>query len=311
MFVALLASCVVSASACAGTGEVPTAAPASSGTGSFVTLAATVGGYARTATLRRPATLADGPVPLVIVLHGLGGSGTEQASASGFAELADAEGFLAVFPDGIDDRWIDESMAIFMGGPDDVAYLRQLVDQVDAQHPVDRSRVFVTGFSNGAGMSVRMACDAADLVAAVGPVSGGNVGETLDGCTPSEPVSVVQYHGTDDPIIRAAGGEGRLGDLRVPSFPVDDLAAFWATADGCAPTPSSPADPSAVAAPGEVTTRVWTGCADGTTVAPSSWAVSATTGRRGWRPSCGPSSNRSRRCRTGRDRRQWPLVTPA
>ncbi len=266
MFVALLASCVVTASACAATGEAPATAPASSSTGAFVTLAATVDGYARSASLRRPATLPDGPVPLVIVLHGLGGSGAEQASTSGFAELADAEGFLAVFPDGINDRWIDESMAMFMGGPDDVAYLRQLVDQVDAQHPVDRGRVFVTGFSNGAGMSVRMACDAADLVAAVGPVSGGNVGDTLEGCTPSEPVSVAQYHGTDDPVILAAGGEGRLGDLRVPSFSVDDLATFWATSDGCSATPSTPADPSAVAAPGEVTTRVWTGCADGTMV---------------------------------------------
>ena len=232
--------------------------------GTFVTLAATVDGYARSALLYEPAGLPDAPVPLVVVLHGLGGSGASAAGSTGFSAVADAEGILVAYPSGIDERWHDGSLPILSGEPDDVAYLRALLDHIDARHPIDRTRVLVTGFSNGAGMSVRVACDAPELVAAVAPVGGGTVGATLDECAPTEPVPVMHVGGTDDSVIPYEAGEGGLGDLRVPSIGADALAAFWAEADACAAEPDAPTELAVVPSPdGTTTARDWTDCAGG------------------------------------------------
>jgi polyhydroxybutyrate depolymerase len=76
--------------------------------------------------------------------------------------------------------------------------------------------------SNGAIMSHRLACEAADLFAAVAPVAGGlNVGGNFTACQPTRPVPIIMFHGTTDQNYPIEGGDGS-GELGVPEtfYPV-------------------------------------------------------------------------------------------
>jgi polyhydroxybutyrate depolymerase len=108
------------------------------------------------------------PGPLVLSLHGFLSNPDSQAWISGWHELAGREGFLVAYPQGTSwpQRW--NAGATWNAGVDDVRFLRDLIDDLEAVAAVDRSRVYVSGFSNGGGMALRFACEEAGLVAALG-----------------------------------------------------------------------------------------------------------------------------------------------
>ena len=164
---------------------------------------------------RSPAVYVEGtPVPLVILLHGFGSSGAEITAYSRLATQSDARGFIFAAPDGSRDIvgnqfWnaTDACCDFSPTGVDDSAYLRS----GHRGHPGANSRsipggYYFTGHSNGGFMSHRMACDHADLVAGIASLAGA-VWDDLDRCTPSQPVSVLQIHGTVDDVILFDGGD--------------------------------------------------------------------------------------------------------
>lgn len=153
------------------------------------------GGLQRSYQVHVPAGL-DHPAGLVINLHGAGATGGEQAALTGYDGVADRHGFVVVYPDGI-----------------------------------DPGRVFVTGMSAGGFMANRLACDRADVVAAVAPVAG-TLGSNV-GCGPSRPVAVMEIHGTADPVVPYGGGPmvGRGGPIDIVAAP--ELASRWRAIDGC------------------------------------------------------------------------------
>jgi polyhydroxybutyrate depolymerase len=196
---------------------------------------------------------------LVLVLHGVGGTGAaiEQRTRGTFDRLADREGAVVVYPDAIGGRrWNDGWFsAPGLALPDDLAFLSALVDAAVAELGVDRKRVFAVGFSNGASMVYRLACERPALVAAVAPVSGGMTFDVARGCARGAPVSLIGMHGTDDPVV--------------PFDPsIQDGIAAWSKRDGCPTRPSS--SPIADLDPSDGTqTRVdvFGPCVDGTEVA--------------------------------------------
>src|SRR5262245_14107611 len=141
-----------------------------------------------------------GAVPLVMVLQGAG-SVPDIMDHTHMAEVAEREGFAVVFPSAAGALWNDGALKVL--GPNagsDVAFLRSVVADIDANVvPVDRRRVYAIGFSNGGMMSLRLACEAADLVAGVAAVAGSMPAALADECRPSAPVSVMVMNGTDDP----------------------------------------------------------------------------------------------------------------
>ena len=153
------------------------------------------------------------PMPLVLVLHG-GGFGDNGAlhviRYTQFTPLALREGFIVVYPMGVDGNWNDGRDVEFIRAQkeniDDVKFMRAVVDEVAKSHPVDRSRVFSTGISNGAFMSNRLAADASDLVAAVAPVVGGMSPTLAKRFAPEYPVSVLVVQGDSDPLVPFDGG---------------------------------------------------------------------------------------------------------
>lgn len=192
------------------------------------------GGRVRTYRLYVPTTYDPArPTALVLSLHGFASNPSQQARFSGFDELAEAEGFLAVYPQGtgLPLRWNAGIRGLNAGSTvDDVAFIRDLLDHLAAQFCVDPTRVYATGLSNGGGMSHRLACALADRVAAIGTVAGAYPLPEDDTCQPARPVPVIAFHGTADLIVPYAGNR----DLAAAS----EWAAAWAARNGCAPTPT-------------------------------------------------------------------------
>jgi polyhydroxybutyrate depolymerase len=190
-----------------------------------------VGGVRRTYLLHAGGDAKPGR-PLVLVLHGLGGkaAGLERRTRGTFDKLADRFGAVIVYPQASGERphwgtWrvADSSVA---PPPDDLGFLSALVDTLDVELRIDRKRVFAAGFSNGASMVYRLACDRPDLFAAVAPVAGGMSPDIAPPCRQGAPVSIIGMHGNADPVWPLDGA-------------VRDGVAAWAKRDGCPPSPVS------------------------------------------------------------------------
>jgi polyhydroxybutyrate depolymerase len=189
------------------------------------------GGLDRTAIVHVPGTLPAGPVPLVLVLHGAGQQGALFESDTGFSTIADAEGFVAVYPDarpGVDGKPFWNMNDRVVGAADDVGFLRDLLATVAAQACTDPARVFATGMSNGGSMTARIGCELSDRLAAIAPISGGYGSQPA--CTPVHPVSVLEIHGTLDGVVPYAGKADGSGAVR----PYLD---HWAAWDACPTKP--------------------------------------------------------------------------
>jgi polyhydroxybutyrate depolymerase len=188
-------------------------------------------GVDRTFWLDVPATLPEHP-PVVLVMHGYSESATRIRDYAGFSELVDAEGFLAVYPDGTRDqrglRFFDVGYAFHDRRVDDVGYLRALVDRLATDLGADRDAVFATGMSNGGDMSYLLACLDEPFVRAIAPVAGGVFESFADPCQPSRRVDVAEFHGTNDDVTWWDGdptGEGGWG----PYWGIERAIGHFAT----------------------------------------------------------------------------------
>jgi polyhydroxybutyrate depolymerase len=225
-------------------------------------------GRTRTWHLYVPTSLpSDRPVPLLVGLHGGTGWGEQFQRSSGFDAIAEANGFLVVFPDGVG-VGPTETLRTWNGGVccgpasrdavDDVGFLVGLVGELSATYDIDPDRVYAAGHSNGSVMSIRLACEAAGTFVAVGSQAGSM---TIDECDPAEPVSMLHLHGEADENVPPQGGKGTKGISGVTWPPVlDGLEALAAAEDCPEPVPvDDPDDP-------ELIVQRWSPCADGTEI---------------------------------------------
>ena len=171
-----------------------------------------------------PGLPADKAVPLVLMFHGGGGRPAFAERESRFSELADREGFLVAYPEGIGQSWNDGrgdlGLAAQRDNVDDVAFVAALLDDVAGRHEVDPRRVFATGMSNGAIFSHTLAARLSTRIAAIAPVTGGIAQAFSESFAPEQPVSVLILQSTADPLvpydggpIRKRGGAERAGIL--------------------------------------------------------------------------------------------------
>ena len=188
--------------------------------------------------------------PLVVFLTGTGGTAAWADRETGWSELAAREGFALAVPEALPPdpnappsflanppRWNDGSPPLF-GSPesDDVAFLTLVIDDAVNRFGVDPRRVFVTGFSNGAGMTFRFAAERANRVAAIAPVAGHLWARDPK---PSRPVPTLYTLGARDLLIPIRGGEVRLPwtNRLARRPPVAETLEQWAVAIGCSPIP--------------------------------------------------------------------------
>lgn len=159
------------------------------------------------------------PVPLMMTIHGAHNTIAMVRSWSQMNSVSDENGFIVVYPQGID-CW---NSGFTIGGcaaaDDDVGFLRTVVSDVESNACIDPKRVYATGISNGSMMAQYLGCEAADLFAAVGGVSGGAGGT----CSPARPISVFYVHGTVDRTIPYSSAQPNVDG--------------WVNRNGCDSTP--------------------------------------------------------------------------
>jgi polyhydroxybutyrate depolymerase len=208
------------------------------------------GGLDRTYRVYQPAGLAAA-APLVVMMHGVSGSGEQAENSYGWDPLADSAKFVVAYPDGVGRAWNGHGCC---GRPareniDDVGFITAMVGQISAALAIDKSRVYATGMSNGGIMSYALACNSG-IFAAIGPDSA----TQLDACAAPHPTSVIHIHGTADRLVPYDGGKG-TSFVNGPSIPDDN--AFWRNVDRCGPPD--------IATNGPVTTST-AACADNRSV---------------------------------------------
>lgn len=196
-----------------------------------------VGSLSRSYVLHVPATY-DGskPVPLVLDFHGIGGTGWGELSSSPYPAVTDPEGVVMAFPDGM----LGPAGTGWNMGPccvanvNDLAFTRALVAQIRETACIEPDRIYAVGVLTGAGMVYDLACQAADVFAAVSPAAFDLLQETVDDCKPSRPITEISFRGTASTRVPYAGGASAL----VPKMPITFLGAEatfqrWAQIDGC------------------------------------------------------------------------------
>ena len=185
------------------------------------------------------------PTPAVLSFHGYGSNELDQEALSQMSEQAEARGFIAVYPRGLNQNEVSGTMdpraentrswnAGVCCGPaqstrvDDVAFVDALLADLDTRVCLETRRIYATGLSNGGFFSYRLACERAGQIAAIAPVAGM---AGFEPCAPVRPVSVMHFHGTDDQVVRYEGGD--IPFLGGPYVSAEDSVAGWASRDVC------------------------------------------------------------------------------
>jgi polyhydroxybutyrate depolymerase len=194
--------------------------------------------------------------PLIISMHGAGLWGAAQKDMSQWNRVADAEGFIVVYPSGIGGRgvrvWQEDDGH---GRSRDVTFISALIDTISAHFSVDPARIYANGLSNGGGMSFALSCTLSHRIAAVGLVASAQL-LPWKWCTDRHSVPMIDFHGTADPEVPYEGGTSWVAP-GYKHFPNQlTWVANWAQRNRCAPKPVD-----SVVAP-DVTRRVYTHCAD-------------------------------------------------
>ena len=210
------------------------------------------------------------PAPLVLVLHGNTQQGDDMRTRTSWPDVAKREGFVAVFPDGLNRAWADlRGDAGRVGrsppaGTDDAAFLTDLVAKFVHDGVADPRRIYVTGVSNGGHMTLTLACTHAELFAAAASVIANFTETMMAACKPSRSIPLLMMNGTADPLIAYGGGRG-TSRYAVPNVvSTAGTIAFWRKNNGCAagdrqPTRLSDKDTE----DSSTVTRVDSDCPDG------------------------------------------------
>jgi polyhydroxybutyrate depolymerase len=194
------------------------------------------------------------PTPLVISMHGAGLWPAAQMETSQWNEVADRQGFIVVYPAGVQGAgpriWhVDQGPGLMR----DVRFISALIDTLEAAYNIDPTRIYANGLSNGGGMAFVLSCTMSDRIAAVGMVAAAQL-LPWSWCTDRRPVPMIAFHGTADRAVPYDGGTSWVAPDAFPN--VLTWTRNWARRNRCAPNPGD----SALAE--DVTRRAYVNCAD-------------------------------------------------
>lgn len=179
--------------------------------------------------------------PLVLALHGTGGSAQQMESSYGLNDKADLADFIVVYPEGVRrdgvlgirtwnaGKCCDYSME---NNIDDVAFVSTLIDRMESEFHIDPARIYVTGMSNGGMMAYRLACELSSRIAAIAAVSSTMMATE---CSPDRPVPILHIHSALDTKVPYTGGIG-IGGYNFSD--VDSVLNVWATVNLCMDAPA-------------------------------------------------------------------------
>lgn len=201
------------------------------------------------------------PLPVVFAFHGGGSNAAQMVDFCGLDEKADQEGFLVVYPSGTGRT---EQLLTWNAGNccgyaahekvDDVAFVRELLDDLSKVARLDADRVYATGMSNGGMMAYRLAAELSERIAAIAPVSG-PMG--IDACHPKRPVPVMHFHGIDDKFAPFKGGRGERSLSQTDFHSVEFSIDCWVKTNECQAEPVVKQESAQVEDGTQVTRKTW------------------------------------------------------
>jgi polyhydroxybutyrate depolymerase len=179
--------------------------------------------------------------PLVLLFHGGGGTGGTILRRTDFARKADAEGFIVAAPDGIYGGWNDGRGTV-NPNIDDVRFVKELIASLKAKLPIDVTRIYATGISNGGMFTARLGCELSDILTAIATVAG-PLPANLSRSRPN-PIAVLGIQGDADPRLPFDGtrANSKAGQIKSAA----DTMNFWASVNSCNPTPTIKRLPSTI-----------------------------------------------------------------
>ncbi|HEY9677668.1 MAG TPA: PHB depolymerase family esterase [Drouetiella sp.] len=199
------------------------------------------------------------PMPLVMVFHGLHMNGQVMSLLTRFNVLADRKNFVAVYPDGLGNRWSTN----YSGGADDVRFVYDLINNLSRTVNIDSRRIYAVGMSNGGYFTERLACEMPDRLAGIAVVAASMMDATASHCGANRRVPAMFFIGSQDPLVPSEDNEhndtlGKLGDavglsgLGNLSVPVAKMGGvmtereavdFWCRHNQCSLSPYSVNEP--------------------------------------------------------------------
>ena len=205
--------------------------------GGFQNESIKVGDQIRTYRLFVPSDLPN-PVPVVFVFHGTEtpGHGIDSIlKITRFEEIGEMHHALVIFPEAYEGNWNDgrqnNRAKSYRDGIDDIAFVDAMLAQIERDYHVDRTRIDAAGFSNGAIFCHYLAAHRSGVFAAIAPVGGPIAIPYSAWFNPAFPVSLLEIHGTSDPIVPYRGG--KITDDGGEVLGVEATAELWAKTDGC------------------------------------------------------------------------------
>ena len=176
------------------------------------------------------------PMPVVIGFHGGTTTAQKFSQTTKFNQLAAQEGFIVVYPQGIDKNWNDGRDVAGLPSQDDVAFVSAVIDDIKKIRNIDSHRIYATGISNGGFFTQRLACQLSDKIAAFASVASTLAQTMSTRCNPNNPVSILLINSPDDKFVPWQGGRMTRG-LGGYILSVPDTVRFWQQKNSCSPQP--------------------------------------------------------------------------
>jgi polyhydroxybutyrate depolymerase len=213
-------------------------------TGSFLVNTGVIDGKSRSFVLYIPRDLRPG-APLLFMFHGGGGDGPMAREGTGheFDLLADRNGFIVAYPDGIDRSWTGcrqvQNRVADRRNIDDVKFVDAIIAQEVARHGIDPKRVFATGHSMGAALSYRLALERPKAIAAIAAISSNLPAPDNMDCKPANVgIPVMIINGTADPVSPYNGGSNSRGTSRGRTLSTDATVQYFVGLNGLSGPPT-------------------------------------------------------------------------
>jgi len=176
------------------------------------------------------------PMPVVLGFHGGTTTAQKFSQTTKFNQLAAQEGFIVVYPQGVDKYWNDGRDVAGLPSQDDVAFVSAVIDDIKKIRNIDSRRIYATGISNGGFFTQRLACQLSDKIAAFVSVASTLAQPMSTRCNPNNPVSILLINSPDDKFLPWQGGRGTRG-LGGYILSVPDTVKFWRQRNSCSSQP--------------------------------------------------------------------------